>query len=501
MRRRLAVVVPKYRAFAWLYGLISTLQKDFDVDVFTAARGPRYPRAIQWWLQVECYFVRGLHIVNLIDFPAPVWPDVLEHDYAVIVNLSEAPLQNASAPVLEPRYDGSIDSDRLFRTLLNRKNPYLSMHLANKKEPRVASYLAIQDRRVLSRGLQFSFARLQELVERAVTSVLQGVDLPIPPMPANATEPLPTPIFAFIVLFLVDKLITRFIRRFQIAEHWSVAILSSDQWEIPYGVPLTRFVPVLDDRQRFYADPFPFANNCKEWLFVEEFDLRTEKGIISCIPISGTENLTTPEPVLARPYHLSHPFVFRRGDDTYLIPETGGHRTVELYRARSFPFDWVLHRILMKDVELYDATLLRHAEKWWLFGSIVHDRGSHHDELAIFYAEQLEGPWKPHRLNPVKSDCRSARPAGQIVVRGKRLLRPAQDCENSYGAALVWLEIEELTTDSFKEIEIARWSGSAALNAEGIHTFNCDQKIGAIDIKRRIWSFQRRRRISAAEPS
>ncbi len=227
------------------------------------------------------------------------------------------------------------------------------MHLAEQKEPRVASYLAIQDRRVLSRGLQFSFARLQVLVERVVTSVLQNLDVPIPSMPANATERLSTPIGSFVFLFFIDKLVTRFVRRFQIAEHWSVAILWSDRWEVPYGVPLQQFALILDDRERFYADPFPFNDNGKEWVFVEEFDYRTQKGIVSCMPATDPGKLTQPEPVLARPYHLSHPFLFRHNDTVYLIPETGSNRTVELYRARSFPFDWSLHRVLMNDIELY----------------------------------------------------------------------------------------------------------------------------------------------------
>src|SRR5262249_32249988 len=152
-----------------------------------------------------------------------------------------------------------------------------------------------------------------------------------------------------------------------------------------------------------------------------------------------------------RPYHLSYPFLFRHGESIYMIPETGSNRQVELYRARSFPFEWELSRILLEDIELYDVTLLQHKNVWWLFAAAAHDRGSAHDELVIFYSESLEGPWKPHPLNPVKSDCRSARPAGAVVTDGERLLRPAQDCERGYGTGLVWLEITELTLDRFIE--------------------------------------------------
>ena len=50
------------------------------------------------------------------------------------------------------------------------------------------------------------------------------------------------------------------------------------------------------------------------------------------------------------------------------------------------------------------------------------------DELHLFHAERLLGHWQPHPRNPVKSDARCARPAGQLVWRNGALLRPAQIC-------------------------------------------------------------------------
>src|SRR5207253_8229013 len=48
------------------------------------------------------------------------------------------------------------------------------------------------------------------------------------------------------------------------------------------------------------------------------------------------------------------------------------------------------------------------------------------DELHLFHAERLTGDWQPHPRNPVKSDARSARPAGSLFVRDGALYRPAQ---------------------------------------------------------------------------
>jgi hypothetical protein len=73
-------------------------------------------------------------------------------------------------------------------------------------------------------------------------------------------------------------------------------------------------------------------------------------------------------------------------------------------------------------------------------------------------------------------------------------LRPAQDCELGYGAALVWMEIEELTPTRFRERQIDRWSGSFILPANGLHTFNQEDGVSVIDMKRPVWKWSRRPR-------
>ena len=376
--------------------------------------------------------------------------------------------------------------------LLARQNPYISFHVTGQdEEPITASYLAIQDRIVLSRGLKLSFARLSELAERTVRHLTQNTRAAILPRPKNMLSIYSQMGFwLFCFRFFIDKLFFRFLRKCQFREHWSVALLQLGQWQISNGIPLKDLFILRDDGKRYYADPFLFAHNGQEWIFVEEYDYCTRKGIISCSPIlKGSKKIDVPTPVLARPYHLSYPFVFRHRGEIYLIPETGSNSSVELYHARSFPLDWTLTKILLNDVKMYEVTLLWHQDTWWMFAAVAHEGGSAQDELAIFYSQSLEGPWHPHQLNPVKSDCRSARPAGNIIKDGERLLRPAQDCESIYGSSLVWLEILELTPSRFKECEVARWPGSIVLNAEGAHTFNRCNDVGVIDFRRTIWKW------------
>jgi hypothetical protein len=407
----------------------------------------------------------------------------------LILNLSEMPIIYGSTPVLELRFEGQTDSLRLLADLIAGKNPYLSIHLAKETEPIVASYVALGDRAVLIKGLQISFARLVRLAERAVHHLFHGSRPAIPPRPveARATTFSTVRLWAFSARFFLDKLFARPIRRLQNLEHWSVALAWSERWQIPHGIALGEFAVLSDDRARYYADPFVIADNRgQKWLFVEEFEYKTGKGVISCTQLSIGEKINPPIPVLVRPYHLAYPFIFRHDDEIYMIPETGTC-SVMMFRAQVFPFDWVLHRVLLENIELHDSTLLRHQNRWWIFGTVADIAGFAEDELAIFYSDCLEGPWQAHSLNPVKSDCRSARPGGRIIPSDGRLLRPAQDCEKGYGSGLVWLEVEELTPERFSEREIGRWPGRAVRGAYGLHTFNCDGELAATDIKRHVW--------------
>ena len=445
-RKRIAVIAPRNRVWAWHHKCIFTLGQTYDVDVYTNALMPRYPFLVRFWIFLESYIFKGFNFAKFAAINAVPWRHVDGSNYAFVLNLSEVPMADLIVPILEICFGDQTDSLGLFATLLARKNPFLSIRLAGQKEPLVASYLAIPDRIVLLRGLQFSFARLTVLIERAIRHLTDGSRAAMLPKQTCDLAAYSTGHwFLFITRFFVDKVLGRLLRGLQYKEHWSIALFWANRWNIPHEVPLQEFRVLQDDGRRFYADPFLITDNEQKWLFVEEFDYRTNKGIISCANVTEGQMCKSPRSVLERAYHLSFPFLFRHDADIYMIPESGSNRTVELYWARSFPFEWELARVLLEGIELYDATVLQHKNRWWLFAAAATEGGSAQDELVIYYSEALEGPWQPHPLNPVKSDCRSARPAGHIISDGDRLLRPAQDCEHGYGTALVWFEIEELT--------------------------------------------------------
>jgi hypothetical protein len=212
-----------------------------------------------------------------------------------------------------------------------------------------------------------------------------------------------------------------------------------------------RLTMITPPAGRFYADPFLFQHDGRRFIFFEDYDWSRRRAVICYVEIDAGGRHRSPRVALSADCHLSYPFVFEEGDAVYMLPETAGRRTVELYRAARFPDEWTLDRVLLRDVAATDATLLRQEGRLWLFVAIAVDGGRPIDELFIFSSESLRGEWEPHPMNPVVSDVRCARPAGRVFRQDGHLIRPAQDCSRSYGWRLVFNRVEVLSPTDYRE--------------------------------------------------
>ena len=222
------------------------------------------------------------------------------------------------------------------------------------------------------------------------------------------------------------------------APHWRVGWRFVDGPDVIdlRSHPIGGWRELPDDRRRFYADPFPIVANGRTYLFVEDFEHRLRRGIISAVEFDGAGPVGTPRPVLETSFHLSYPFVFEHRGEVWMVPESCAAATIDLYRGAPFPDRWIKEATLVSGLVASDATLLEHAGRWWMFATVRDDGGAYSDALYIWSSYDLLGPWQPHRQNPLVVDIATARPAGHIVRRGGKLIRPFQDCHEGYGAAL-----------------------------------------------------------------
>jgi len=284
------------------------------------------------------------------------------------------------------------------------------------------------------------------------------------------------------VALLWGKLKEALIRKWN---HW----FYFDQWILMYDIKdgvsthLGHFKHIAPPKDRFWADPFVIARNDKFYVFYEELVYAENKGRIAVLVIDKQGNIESRLPVLETPYHLSYPFLFEFEDDLYMIPESKQNRTVELYKCTEFPHQWEFQKNLMEACMATDATLVEHQGKWWLFVSQVETEGaSTWDELFLYYSDSpLSTHWNPHPLNPVVSDVRSARPAGQLFRRHGRLFRPSQNSSGHYGYGFNICEVIKMTETDYEERVVEQVEPKWDKNIISTHTFNYAGGMTVID--------------------
>jgi hypothetical protein len=251
---------------------------------------------------------------------------------------------------------------------------------------------------------------------------------------------------------------------------WQTGDLSGPGWKV-----------LGDPGHRFYADPFPVKWQGRTFVFFEDLDHRVGKGIISAIEFGDAGPVGEVIPVLGEPWHLSYPFLIEHKNDLWMIPESSEHRDVALYKCIRFPDRWERHCTLLSGFELADVTITRHNGLNYLFGAWRDGAGGYSDTLAIFYANDLFGPWSPHASNPVLMDRASTRPAGNFVTINGALWRPVQDCASGYGTGLGLAEVLELSPTTFRQIVRHTLKPGPAWPGRKLHTLNRCGELEVID--------------------
>jgi len=251
------------------------------------------------------------------------------------------------------------------------------------------------------------------------------------------------------------------------------------------------FAELKPSKDRFWADPFVMSRGDKYYLFVEEFIYRRNKGHISVLELDRTGQLLKTHKIIEKPYHMSYPFIFESDNILYMIPETGGNRSIDLYKCTEFPGKWEFLKTIMKNVNAVDSTLFYHNGKWWLFTVIdkIDSELAVSPELYLFYSDDfISDNWTSHSMNPVVTDVRTARPAGKIFVQEGKIFRPSQDCSGRYGNSFDINRIFSLSETEYKEENILKVEPDWDNSLKGTHTYNYDSGFTIID----AYSFRRR---------
>ncbi len=326
----------------------------------------------------------------------------------------------------------------------------------------------------------------QDVLARTATLVVAALDRTAARKVAEAPRPAPVnarAVARFAVRSLSGTLASWLYHLCYNAPHWRVGWRYVDGADVVdlRAHPLGGWRDLPDDGRRFYADPFPVAKNGRTYLFVEEFQHRLGRGIISAVAFDDAGPVGTPQPVLEAASHLSYPFVFEHRGSTWMVPESCATGTIDLYRAAPFPDRWVKEATLLSGFDASDATLFEHDGRWWMLATVRDGGGAYSDALYAWSAHDLFGPWQPHRRNPVLVDIGHARPAGRVVRRNGKLIRPFQDCRKGYGVALGLAEITRLDDDVFAQRVEAVLHTGPLWPGRRLHTLNRAGRLECID--------------------
>jgi len=436
---------------------------------------PAYPSVLEWWTRVE---------------------------KRLYGDSDETPQSRSlvRAPIMV-LYDGCENIEALWKALLQCRTPHIQVVWKSPESDEMRllaeSYVAIPEKLFFLKSLQTSLRRVAVLVGRAqkrLESASSPRDFPLVKAKAQPARLSALTSACFALRHLGRKVLNQPLKLLVQRGHWVLAYRRTDTpSELRAGSSVDgdesrNWVTLPGMTSQFHADPFLWRGKNGDYhLFFESLPYDTNRGTISHIafdPVKQTWQ-ETPRVVLDKSYHLSYPFLFEHEGEVFMIPETCGNRTIEMYRAASFPTDWALHKVIMRDVVAADTTLHHDGKTWWMFTSITEEGGSNWDELSIFYSDSPFGEWTAHPMNPVVSDCRLARMAGNLFKDAQnRLIRPAQNCEREYGAALTFREITELTTTTYAERTVS--IRTPPRGHQGLHTWNAVGGITVIDLKTQL---------------
>jgi len=270
-------------------------------------------------------------------------------------------------------------------------------------------------------------------------------------------------------------------------EQWQLAVFNHDQQSSGFisDIAATRledYRAIASPRNLLRADPHVLEHSGQVHMLFEEMPTTGSKAHISSAKLDKAGATSEFKVVLKEEQHLSYPFLFSHEGIVYMIPETASRKTVSLYQAQDFPERWVRVCDLLSDINAADTTVLYHENRWWLFTNsqthpVVHER----DELLLYYADDIAGPWQAHPLNPVITGVDRSRMAGPILLENGVLHRPSQYGAVRYGHGINLNRIDQLNPTHYQETPIARILPEPGSRWKGCHSITRVQGLTILD--------------------
>jgi hypothetical protein len=247
---------------------------------------------------------------------------------------------------------------------------------------------------------------------------------------------------------------------------WAIGIYQGDSYYNFHPAPgirnpVLKSSDVTDVKADFVSDPFMVQAGDKWYMFFEVMNSLSRQGDIGCAESQDGLHWKYQRIVLDEPFHISYPYVFQYEGQFYMIPESAEANAIRLYRAENFPYSWTLVSNLIEG-SFADTSVFYLDKTWWM---LTCSKPFTHDELRLFFADRLAGPWTEHPASPlVHNNPSKSRPGGRVLLVNGGIIRFAQDDQRTYGKKVRAFRITEISRTKYVELE---YEGNPILNAQG----------------------------------
>lgn len=257
-------------------------------------------------------------------------------------------------------------------------------------------------------------------------------------------------------------------------------ILSLQKTQLPFEI-------IPNTKDFWFADPLFFEDNGKTWLFVEAYNNTTNKGELGVFDIVDGKPLNF-RIIITTPTHMSYPFVFKHGNEYYMIPETGAAKEVVLYKAISFPDVWKIEKVLVSGEVYRDTTVIPNSDNTYTL--LTYKQVGTNGFTVKYYVTKFILDMEDQSIIFVdeyrdKNKCH--RPAGPLIVENKEMYRLAQKCDRAYGEAIYVYKTNE-SFDFIQDTKITELRGQDIMLDDGrkpilLHTYSQAGGLEIIDYR------------------
>ena len=232
--------------------------------------------------------------------------------------------------------------------------------------------------------------------------------------------------------------------------------------------------------KKWFADPFILDYDKKNiYLLVEEFDYKVHRGRIAKLTINRERwEVKDCKIILDLPTHLSFPMIWREEGEVFVCPENYKSGRWNMYRYNESSERLVLEQELLK-MPLTDAIMFNVDSSYYILSTYVPTPSGRC--LTVWQSMELTEQYQ--KTQEIRFDENIARNAGMLFNYDGKLIRPAQECNNTYGHSISFQEVD-ICNGVFSFKEMFRWYSVHSEYSIGAHTYNQHPDgMAVIDVK------------------